>query len=208
MNSRFSKYVLIVALLATAAAQPACRLYENPNGAEAALNNRATELVVKSEPVKRQEWIDAVPFSGTLRSQSVVDVKTEVGGRLISVYFEEGDFVKKDRLLAEIDPVNYRLAYDQAAAALAVAEAGLERAKVAVEHARTEKERADNLLRTGGITQKDHQAAETGVKDAESQARLAEAQIGQARVPGGCGKGPEGLQDPCARAGACSAEDV
>jgi RND family efflux transporter MFP subunit len=182
VNSRFSKYVLILALLPPAAVQPACRLFENPDGSDAALNNQTSELVVKAEPVKRQEWVAAVPFSGTLRSQSVVDVKTEVGGRLIAVYFEEGDFVQKDRLLAEIDPVNYRLAYDQAAAALAVAEAGLERAKVAAEHARTEKERADNLLRTGGITQKDHQAAETGVKEAESQVRLAEAQIGQARA--------------------------
>jgi len=65
---------------------------------------------------------------------------------------------------------------------LAVAEAGLERAKVAAEHARTEKERADNLLRSGGITQKDHQAATTGVKEAETAVRLAEAQIGQARA--------------------------
>lgn len=182
MNSRFPKHLWILAFLTAAAAQPGCRLLQNPNGEDALVNNSPTELVVKAEPVKRQEWVVAVPFSGSLRSQSVVDVKAEVGGRLIAVYFEEGDFVRKDQLLAEIDPVNYRLAYDQAAAALAVAEAGLERAKVAAEHARTEKERADNLLRTGGITQKDHDAAVTGVKEAESQVRLAEAQIGQARA--------------------------
>jgi RND family efflux transporter MFP subunit len=63
-----------------------------------------------------------------------------------------------------------------------VAQAGLERIQVTLDHARREKERADNLLRTGGITEKDHQAALTGVKEAETQARLAEAQIGQARA--------------------------
>jgi membrane fusion protein, multidrug efflux system len=85
-------------------------------------------------------------------------------------------------LLAEIDPANYQLACDQAAAALSVAQAGLERAKVSAEHADTEKTRADNLWRSGGITQKDQQAAITGLKDAVSQIRLAEAQCAQARA--------------------------
>jgi membrane fusion protein (multidrug efflux system) len=126
--------------------------------------------------------VATVPISGNLHTLSTVDIKPEVGGRLIAIHFKEGDFVEKDRLFAEIDPVNYRLAYDQAAAALAVARAGLERAKVSAEYARTEKERADNLLRSGGITQKDHQAAVNGVKDADAQVQLAEAQCGQARA--------------------------
>ena len=117
-----------------------------------------------------------------LHTLSTVEIKPEVGGRLLAVYFSEGDFVRKDQLLAEIDPVNYRLSYDQAMAVLRVAEAGLERARVSEEHAKTEKERADNLLKSGGITQKDQQAAFTGIKEAESQVHLAEAQCGQARA--------------------------
>ena len=117
-----------------------------------------------------------------LRTLSTVEVKPEVGGRLIATYFAEGDLVRKNQLLAEIDTVNYTLAYNQAEAALKVAQAGLERAQVSADHARTEKGRADNLLRSGGITEKDHQAALTGIKDAESQVRLAEAQCEQARA--------------------------
>jgi len=142
----------------------------------------SAELVVRVIPLTRGEWIAATPITGNLRTLSTVDIKPEVGGRLLAVYFREGDFVRKDQLLAEIDPINYRLAYDQAAAALRVAEAGVERVQVSAEHAKTEKERADNLLRSGGITQKDHQSALTGIKEAESQVRLAEAQCGQARA--------------------------
>jgi membrane fusion protein (multidrug efflux system) len=138
--------------------------------------------VVRAIPLTRREWVAATPITGNLRTLSTVDIKPEVGGRLLAVYFREGDFVRKDQLLAEIDPVNYRLSYDQAAAALRVAEAGVERVQVSAEHAKTEKERADNLLRSGGITQKDHQSALTGIKEAESQVRLAEAQCGQARA--------------------------
>jgi RND family efflux transporter MFP subunit len=182
VNTQFPKFLLILALLTAAGGQLGCGLLKNPEDGEPSARNFATDLVVKAAPVERQEWIATVPISGSLSTLSTVDVKPEVGGRLIAVHFEEGDFVRKDQLMAEIDPVNYRLACDQAAAALAVAEVGLERAKVAAEHARTEKERADNLLRTGGITQKDHDAAVTGVKEAETQVRLAEAQIGQARA--------------------------
>lgn len=175
-------HLLLCAVLLTSAAQWRCSGSNAEHGNAPATAADAEVLGVQAAPVATREWVATVPISGSLRSLSIVEVKPEVGGRLIAVHFEEGDLVRKDQLLAEIDPVNYQLAYDQAAAALAVAQAAVERAKVAAEHARTEKERADNLLRSGGITEKDHQAALTGVKDAESQVRLAEAQCEQARA--------------------------
>lgn len=139
-------------------------------------------LAVPVLSVAAREWAVTIPISGSLRSQSIVQVRTEVGGRLAAVFFEEGSAVQKGQVLAEIDAANYELACNQARAALEVAEAGLERARVLLDHARREKERADNLLRSGGITERDHQAAVTAVRDAETQYRLAEAQCGQARA--------------------------
>jgi len=141
-----------------------------------------TALAVKVVPVAIQDWTVAITISGSLRSQSNVEIKAEAGGKLVATHFQEGDLVRKGDVLAEIDPINYRLANDQAKAALAVAEAQLERTQVLLDHSRREKERADNLLRTGGITEKDHQDAETGVKEAETEVRLAEAQREQARA--------------------------
>ncbi len=140
------------------------------------------ELAVKAVAVSSREWAVTVPVSGSLRSQSVVEIRTEVAGRLAEARFEEGDSVSPGQLLAEIDPANYRLALGQALAALEVAEAGLARAGVTLDHAKREKDRADNLLRTGGITEKDHQEAVTGVRDAESLVKLAEAQRDQAKA--------------------------
>jgi RND family efflux transporter MFP subunit len=141
-----------------------------------------TALAVKAIPAERTEWTVTVPFSGSLKSKSIVEVKSEVAGRLVEARFIEGDHVRKGQALAEIDPTNYRLAHEQAQASLAVAEPGLQRAQVVLDHARREKERADNLLRTGGITEKDHQAATTGVRDAEAQVQLAEAQRQQVKA--------------------------
>lgn len=182
MNFLVRRGFWIAALWVAACSAWGCNHPGEKAGESAASIPAAEDMVVRTGAVERREWISRVPVSGSLRSLSVVEVKPEVGGRLTAVHCREGDLVEKGQLLAELDPANYRLAYDQAAATLGVAEAGLELARVTAEHAQTEKERADNLLRSGGITQKDHQAALTGVKEAVTQVRLAEAQCAQARA--------------------------
>jgi RND family efflux transporter MFP subunit len=149
---------------------------------EVAPGAQSEAIRLKAKKVDQKEWVSTVLISGNLRSLSSIEIKPEVGGRLLSVYFKEGDLVHKGQLLAEIDSANYQLTYDQYAAALSVAQAGLEQAKVSAEHAETEKNRSDNLWRSGGITQKDLQAAINGVKDSASQIRMAEAQVAQARA--------------------------
>jgi len=139
-------------------------------------------ITVKAAPAAVRDWTVAIAISGSLRSRHVVDVKPEVGGKLLSALAEEGSEVKQGDLLAEIDPTNYRLACDQALAALAVAKAGVTRVQVALDHARREKERADNLVKSGGVTEKDRAAAENGLRDAESQQELAKAQVAQAQA--------------------------
>ncbi len=177
-NALYTLALILFALLWTTG----CGDARNAAQAEMPSTPASPVLVVKAGSPQRGEWIVTVPISGDLRSQSRVEVRAEVGGRLIATHFKEGDMVRKDQLLAEIDPVNYRLALDQAAAAVGVAEAGLARARISADHARREKERADNLLRSGGITEKDHQAASTGVSEAESQVNFALAQVNQAKA--------------------------
>ena len=173
---------VILFLIAISAAQWRCGNSGTAVGTPDPKPAPAAELVVKAAPVSVMDWPVTIQISGSLRSQSNVEIKSEVAGRLTATLFREGDTVRKDQLLAEIDPINYRLAYEQAQAVLGVAQAGLERIQVTLDYARREKERADNLLRSGGITEKDHQAAVNGVKEAETQARLAQAQIEQART--------------------------
>jgi membrane fusion protein (multidrug efflux system) len=179
MKTRIAGILIVVIL---AAAQWYCSSNGTAVGTATPAPAPAAELAVKAAAVSVMDWPVTISISGSLRSQSNVEIKSEVAGKLTATYFVEGDTVRKDELLAEIDPANYRLAYDQAQAVLGVAQAGLERIQVTLDHARREKERADNLLRSGGITEKDRQAADTAVKEAETQVRLAQAQIEQARA--------------------------
>jgi len=139
-------------------------------------------LVVRTALVRQRDLPEDIVLTGTLKPRGQVQVVAEVQARLLRVLREEGAPVAKGDVLAVLDDTDYRLATDRARAALAVAEAN--RA-----HAQTEKERADSLLNTGGITDRDHlsaqvalQVADAGVAQARAEAAIAEQQLARTQV--------------------------
>lgn len=125
-------------------------------------------IAVRTVTVESRDLDDALILTGSLRPRAQVQVVAEVSARLLRVLRDEGAPVEQDEVLAILDDTDYRLAHDRAKAALAVAEAN--RA-----HAIVERDRADNLLKTGGITDKDHLAVQVGLQ-------VAEAQMGQVKA--------------------------
>jgi RND family efflux transporter MFP subunit len=77
--------------------------------------------------------------------------------------------VNKGDVIAVLDDTDARLAKERAGAAAAVALANRE-------HAVAERDRANNLLKTGGITDKDHLAAQVNLQVAEASLRQARAE--------------------------------
>jgi RND family efflux transporter MFP subunit len=129
-------------------------------------------IAVRTATVEKRRLPEEVVLTGTLRPRAQVQVVAEVAARLVRVAHDEGAQVAKGEVLAVLDDTDYRLAADRARAALAMAEAN--RA-----HAQAEKERADNLLKTGGITDRDHLSAQVAlqVADASLAQTRAEAAI-------------------------------
>jgi membrane fusion protein (multidrug efflux system) len=135
----------------------------------------ARGIAVRTVTVEQRTLPEEVVLTGTLRPRAQVQVVAEVAARLMRVARDEGAQVRKGEILAVLDDTDYRLANDRARAALAVAEAN--RA-----HAQAEKERADNLLKTGGITDRDHLSAQVALQVADAsfaQARAEAAIAGQ-----------------------------
>lgn len=124
----------------------------------------------------------SIPVTGTLISNTRVDVKAEVIGHIARFDKQEGDAVRAGEAVAWVDDENSRLAVRQAETAVEVADAGLERARLLESHSRTELERAENLVASGGITDKDLKAAQLAGRDATAQVALAEAQLEQVRA--------------------------
>jgi membrane fusion protein (multidrug efflux system) len=154
-------------------------------------------LVVRTALIEKRDLPEDIVLTGTLKPRAQVQVVAEVQARLLRVLREEGAPVAKGDVLAVLDDTDYRLANDRARAALAVAEAN--RA-----HAQTEKERADSLLKTGGITDRDHlsaqvalQVGEAGLAQARAESAIAEQQLArtQVRAPFG-GRIAKRIPDP------------
>jgi RND family efflux transporter MFP subunit len=137
---------------------------------------------VRTATVTARDLDETLVLTGTLKPRAQVELPAEVAARLLRVLRDEGDRVAKGETLALLDETDYRLASDRARAALAVAEAN--RA-----HAIAERERAANLLKTGGITDKDHlqaqvaeQVAEASLAQARAEAAIAAQQLARTRV--------------------------
>ena len=74
------------------------------------------EVIQKDVPVFA-EWV------GTLDGTVNATIRAQVQGYLIKQNYQEGDFVKKDQVLFEIDPRPYQAAVEEAKAQLAQTEA-------------------------------------------------------------------------------------
>ena len=135
--------------------------------------------VVRIEP---QRYAASVAVTGTLVSNSRVDVKAETTGRVVKFPKEEGETVAAGETVAWVDEENARLAVRQTESAVQVAEAALARTRVTTSYSTSELDRARNLLKSGGITEKDLKAAELAEQDSRAQSQLAAAQLDQARA--------------------------
>ena len=132
------------------------------NQTEAESNVQVTRAIpVRTAPVETRDLTETLTLTGTLNPRAQVPVVAEVSARLLTILKNEGDRVSNGMLLATLDETDFRLARDRARAVLDLAEAN--RA-----HAHAEEDRAESLLKTGGITDKDRLAAKVAVQVAEA----------------------------------------
>lgn len=157
----------------------------------AACNKQQAKSIAASDPppvaasviaVAAERLPITIPVTGTLISNTRVDVKAEVIGHISRFDKEEGDPVRGGEAVAWVDDENFRLQVRQAETSRQLSEAGLERAQLLASHSRSELERAQSLLNSGGITDKDLKAAQLADRDAAAQVLLAQAQLEQARA--------------------------
>ncbi len=165
MKSKLSIFGLLI-LAAIAGTTAGCGRTSASGGKDA---TEVRAIPVRTTSVEQKNITEELSLTGTLKPQAQVQVVSEVPARLIRLLRDEGASVRKGDVIAVLDDTDARLSKERASAAAAVAQANRQ-------HALTEKDRADNLLKTGGITDKDHLAAQVNLQVAEASLRQARAE--------------------------------
>ena len=153
--------------------------------------------------------------------QDKVSISAEVGGRITEVAVHENDVVKEGDILFLIDPAPYRIAIEQADAAIAAAQVRVtalqteyQTTGVDIESAREdvafyEKEygRQSSLMQDGFTTRARLQAAEHALSDARSRVATAQADATKARAALATGSAAPGI-NPAIKAGQAQREQA
>ncbi len=160
-------------------------------------------LSFRTAPVERGSVVATVSATGTVNPVSQVSVGSQVSGQLRSVLVDFNSEVKAGQLIAEIDPETFeyrvrsaqadldvaRAAVLTAQANAAASRAGVSRAQTDLAEAQRTHERNLNLVGQGFIAQSEADrtraavnTASEGLKSAQAQLGVSEAQIQSARA--------------------------
>jgi membrane fusion protein, multidrug efflux system len=160
---------------------------DDPAKAAAKKAPAPTQVVVAN--VTRQQVPLEVRAIGNIEAFSAVDVKSQVAGPIARVSFEEGKDVQKGQILFEIDPRPFQQAVQQAEAevanrkaALAQAEANLERDIAQAKNARSQADRYASLTAKGIIAREQNEQFQTTAVAAEKAVAATKASIASARA--------------------------
>jgi HlyD family secretion protein len=118
-----------------------------------------------------------ITATGTLSARDSVPVGAEISGRVVKVYVDFNDKVKKGQVLAEIDPEQYRARRDDASAQLNLAKANRTTAEATAKEAELKAERLRAMRNEGLSSVQDLEATEATLARARASVDSASAQI-------------------------------
>lgn len=125
-------------------------------------------LQVEGVRLEPQLIEDKIFASGTLQANEVVDLRAEVSGKIVTIYFEEGRPVEAGELLLKINDSELQ--------------AQKRRAQFQLNLAIQREERQESLLERGGISQEDYDATVNEVNVLRSEIELIDAQIEKTEI--------------------------
>src|ERR1700757_618744 len=82
-------------------------------------------LPVTTEVVKTRDLDAVVSASGKIQPKRLVQISADTPGRVVNLAVNEGDRIKKDQFLLQIDPKSLRTRVDSNTASLGAAQASL-----------------------------------------------------------------------------------
>ena len=156
------------------------------------------KVMYRTIPVERGEIQSSISATGTLNAVVTVQVGTQVSGMIKELMVDYNSPVKKDMVVARIDPatfeakvnqaradlessraavLNQRAAVARAQADVANARANVVRQDVALRDARVKADARVRLFQEGGISQEERDSAQATLESAQAQLEAAQASL-------------------------------
>lgn len=142
----------------------------------------ASPAEMVSAAVTRGDIVDTVVATGALEAVTTVQVGSQLSGSVQALYADFNSIVKKDEVIARLEPSIYQSEVDQARANLQKAQADADRLAVTVADADTQLKRARELFSRNLISQSDMDVADVTKRSADAQKNSSDALVTQARA--------------------------
>jgi len=141
--------------------------------------DKEPEIKFSTINVSKGDIREIVTASGTVNAVTTVLVGTQVSGTIKHIYVDFNSQVKRDQLIARIDPAIFEAQVEQARANLLSARANLEKADAALVDAKRTFDRTKELYQRNLIARSELDTAETNHETSKAQVEVAKAQIVQ-----------------------------
>jgi RND family efflux transporter MFP subunit len=130
--------------------------------------------VTVAQPVER-ELVDFIETTGTTAASATVELRSRATGYLQEILFEDGAIVREGELLFVLEKAPFETA-------LAMAQAGLQKATAALQLAKAELARAEELHKRRAISTSELDIKRADAMTAQADVEASEAQIRQAEL--------------------------
>ena len=130
--------------------------------------SRSQSLSVNTIVLKSTTLTDQLTISGTLEPDEQVDIKSEIAGKVEAIYFKEGTYVSKGKVLLEIEHEELT--------------AQIKRTKLQQELAQQKEQRRKELLEKGGLSEEEYEVALTEYKSLVAEVEELTAQEKKTRI--------------------------
>ena len=145
------------------------------------MRKNTKEPEVRTAPVTRGDVVQSVQATGTLEAVTTVEVGSQVSGIVQELYADFNSIVKRNQVIARLDPTILDTQIEQQKANVARSEADLDRLQVSLADAEQKLKRAQALSEKNLLARSELDTAQTNVDSARAQIKSSQAALVQAK---------------------------
>jgi HlyD family secretion protein len=145
------------------------------------MRKNTKEPEVRTAPITLGDVVQSVQATGTLEAVTTVEVGSQVSGIVQDLYADFNSIVKKNQVIARLDPTILDTQIEQQKANVARSEADLDRLQVTLTDAEQKLKRAQALSEKNLLPRSELDSAQTNVDSTKAQIKSSQAALVQAK---------------------------